>query len=159
MRVAVVFLALFTLINCLCDQNCENCEVNNGNNDAEDTEICTKCKNGYNLDKSNSCIEASTALPGCQVIDSKHDDKCKLCFDGYELQNDGTCKKIYEYKECGGVQYNYCLSCSETDSSQCGECRPGYELGEGECFKRVSGSMSLGKAQVFILLMNILILV
>jgi len=109
------------------------------------------------LDKSNSCIEASTALPGCQVIDSKHDDKCKLCFDGYELQNDGTCKKIYEYKECGGVQYNYCLSCSKTDSSQCGECRPGYELGEGECFKRVSGSMSLGKAQVFILLMNILI--
>ena len=159
MRVAVIFLALFTLINCLCDQNCENCEVNNRINDTADTEICTKCKNGYNLDKSNSCIEASTALPGCQVIDSKHDDKCKLCFDGYELQNDGTCKKIYEYKECGGVQYNYCLSCSKTDSSQCGECRPGYELGEGECFKRVSGSMSLGKAQVFILLMNILILV
>ena len=159
MRVAVAFLALFTLINCLCDQNCENCEVNNRNNDNTDTEICTKCKNGYNLDKSNSCIEASTALPGCQVIDSKHDDKCKLCYDGYELQNDGTCKKIYEYKECGGVQYNYCLSCSKTDSSQCGECRPGYELGEGECFKRVSGSMSLGKAQVFILLMNILILI
>ena len=159
MRVAVAFLALFTLINCLCDQNCENCEVNNRNNDTTDTEICTKCKNGYILDKSNSCIEASTALPGCQVIDSKHDDKCKLCFDGYELQNDGTCKKIYEYKECGGVQYNYCLSCSKTDSSQCGECRPGYELGEGECFKRVSGSMSLGKAQVFILLMNILILI
>ena len=159
MRVAVIFLALFTLINCLCNQNCENCEVNNGNNDAEDTEICTKCKKGYTLDKSNACIEANTALPGCEVIDSKNANKCKLCLDGYELKNDGTCNQIYEYKECGGIKYNYCLSCSKTDSSKCGECRPGYQLGDGECFKKLSGSMSLGITQAFIILMNILILV
>ena len=108
MRVAVIFLALFTLINCLCDQNCENCEVNNGNNDAEDTEICTKCKKGYNLDKSNACIEANTALPGCEVFDSENANKCKFCLDGYELKIDGTCNQIYEYKECGGVRNIIC---------------------------------------------------
>ena len=158
MRKAIAFLALLALINCSCDSNCANCETNKINNDTTVTEICRQCKKGYKLNEKNACIKEEPTLPGCETLDSSDKNKCLLCLYGYELQDDGTCQQIYDFLVCENNTYYYCLSCNKRDTSQCGECYRGYELVDGECFVKPSGSMSLGTSLIFIILMNIIIL-
>lgn len=90
----VCYFLLLTLLQVSsalsCPSNCLNCEESNA---------CTKCKDGFFLESSNTCLQCKEDK--C-IVCRDSGSHCMTCKDGY-LAYAGSCRKIVEPKNNIGV--------------------------------------------------------
>lgn len=109
-------------------QNCKalNCRVCLPSTSAN---LCMICQQGYFLNSYQQCVQYFPApmTPSCLVSNCmycSYDDKCSLCFPGYEVQKDVCVLK----SGCKDPNCDFCLS-----PYVCSICRSGYSVYNRGC--------------------------
>ncbi|KAL4435525.1 hypothetical protein ABPG74_020301 [Tetrahymena malaccensis] len=126
--------------NCLQD-NCMSCTLNNSQT------TCQNCATGYYL-QTGVCNKCNLTCYTCQVSSS-----CTQCLpiQGLALNqsNQCVCQEYYYFDSvnlaCSACQKNKCLTCQESDSTQCLSCKPPLALLNTDCVESCGTGMAVNQ--------------
>ncbi|KAL4441906.1 hypothetical protein ABPG74_003657 [Tetrahymena malaccensis] len=122
-----------------CPLNCIHCQFDYVSNNPllnQQIQYCDQCKESFFLseDKSNCILKCdnyssnSSCMPcniiGCQICASQ--DKCELCYDGYDLTNGiciSICKQDYQYLAQQESSCSYLCGLGESINNQVSICQ------------------------------------
>ena len=88
-----------------------------------ENDICKVCDNGYCLDvKKNECFDNDFMENENQIIyiacnkTNEEGDKCEICLEGYEVNENGYCIDNKRCEEKGNAPNEICIKCKDDDT-------------------------------------------